>query len=198
MTPYELLSVSIATVAVLIAFVSLVRTRKTSQMQIELERISAKLAEKQLAKLEEKEEREGQPIFVVRATNITGFVSEQAGYRAKVSILVENTGSSYLEPIHITLVSLRDGVWKLCPNASLDHIDIREHDRVLGEREITLKPGCQLEDCTIHITYIDNVGVERIQEFEIFPEGGTDKFPFKIFFTFKKIYRIVPSELWKG
>ena len=198
MTPYEILTICVAVLAVMISLVSLVRTRKTTKVQIELEKISARLAEKQLDKIIESEEREGQPVFVVRTTNIVGFDPKQVGHKVKITLLVENTGEEYLEPKHITLVSLRDGLWKLCPNAFLEHVDIREHDPILGERTILLKLGCQLNDCTIHISYVDRVGLERIQEFEIFPEGPSENLPFKVSFTFRKIYRIVPSELWKG
>lgn len=198
MTPYEVITVCASLVAIVISLVSLIRTRETSNKQIELEKISAKLAEKQLTKIEEAEEREGQPIFVVRATNIVGTDPNQTGYKAKITILVENTDQDYLEPKHLTLVSLQDGLWKLCPKASLDYINIRERDRILGERTITLKPGCNLHDCVIHISYIDKVGIERTQEYEIFPEGPHAELPSEIFFTYKNIYRLVPSVLWKG
>lgn len=198
MTPYEVITVCASLVAIVISLVSLIRTRETSNKQIELEKISAKLAEKQLTKIEEAEEREGQPIFVVRATNIVGTDPEQTGYKAKITILVKNTGQDYLEPKHLTLVSIRDGLWKSCPKAYLEYIDIREHDRILGERTITLKPECNLHDCVIHISYVDKVGIERIQEYEISPEGPKAELPFMVFFTYKKIYRLVPSVLWKG
>jgi len=198
MSPYEFFTVCVSLVAIVISFVSLIRTRETSNKQIELEKISAKLAEKQLTKIEETEEREGQPIFVVRATNIVGADPEQTGYKVKVTIFVENTGQDYLEPKGLDLVSLKDGIWKHCPKASLDYIDIREHDLILGEHSMTLNPGCNLHNCVILISYVDNVGMERIQEYEIFPEGSLAELPFRVFFTYKKTYRLVPSVLWKG
>ena len=48
MTTYEIVSLIVSLVAVVIALVSLVRTRKVASQQIELERVTAELSAKQL------------------------------------------------------------------------------------------------------------------------------------------------------
>ena len=198
MTLYEALTVCTSATALFISLVSLVRSRRTSLKQLELESANARLAEKQLAKIEAQEEREGQPTFVIRSTNIYGADPVRAGFSTKITFSVENTGEEYLDPGYVTLVCMREGVFKICPNASLDYPDRDKRDRILGERTITLKPGCNMHECVIHISYIDRSGSERTQEFEIFPEGPMAEIPFKVFFTYKRTWRLVPSTLWNG
>ncbi|MCB1790336.1 MAG: hypothetical protein KDJ24_08555 [Gammaproteobacteria bacterium] len=198
----EFLTLLISIIAVVISYVSLVRTRATSEVQIELERISAELAKKQLARIEENEDREGQPIFIVRFTNVIAFTlgSEVV---SEVTIFVHNTGESFLELAHVSLAFSEDGIWKQCPHAFLKQKAFGDKDRVLGEQKITLKPGCDLRNCTLQIRYVDTAGWDRIQEFEIFPEGGFPgdvgvTTPINFYFIFRKIYRIVPLEYGAG
>ena len=56
MTPYETASSLIAIVALIISTVSLIRARTVHAKQLELEAITAALAEKQLALLEKEEQ----------------------------------------------------------------------------------------------------------------------------------------------
>ena len=198
MTDFELITVSISLLAVLVAFVSLYRTRKTSEIQIELEKINAKLAEKQLERILEGEDREDQPIFSIRVMSMIGLGNRDTpDYTVKIKVQVDNTGVSYLAGKHIVLVTITDGKFLSCPGAHFDHLDPREHDPILGEREIIIKSSSKLTECKLHIIYIDKFGNERIQEYSVFPEGSkVNPLPRKIYFKYEKIYQVVPSTLW--
>lgn len=197
MTLYETLSTFAAVAAIVVSLVSLMRTRKISQIQIDLARINSDLAKKQLDKISESEEREGQPIFVIRTTRIIGIGYDNPDYRINVTIHIENTGCEFIESRFLSLVTLRDGLWQLCKNASLKRDDINRP--LLGEHSLVLKPDSQLYECKILISYLDRLGEEKMQEFEIFPEGNpNEKIPSCIFFKYKKTYKIIPYQLWKG
>ena len=193
MTLYEKLSILIALIATAISLISLYRTRKTSEIQNKLNQISTDLAEKQLDKIVESEEREGQPIFAVRTIDIHGIDN-----KVKARIQIDNTGDSYLEPRHVLLVALNKGSWRLCPSASLEDVDIREHDPILGERTLIIQSGAKLYECVLLITYIGLPGRPAGAEDEIFSEGASGELPFKINFGYRKSYRIRPYNIWNG
>jgi len=190
----------IALVAIIISFVSLYRTRKSEEDRQKLQHIETKLAEKELSRIVEAEERENQPTFVVREIGMLGCGNNKySDYEVKIKICIDNTGCSYLEPKIVILVSNQNGRFLQCTKASLEHIDIREHDRILGERNILIKPGSNLSECKIHIIYIDNYGDERIQEFSIFPEGDSNHpLPSEVRFNYENTYIIKSSPyMWK-
>ena len=194
---YELASIFMALAALIISFVSLVRTRKNSEVQTQLNWISERLAEKQYDKILESEEREGQPIFVIRTSSISGTSKEGEGTKVRIKIFISNNGSDALEHKHVVLEALSGGLWKLSPKAYIERVDIRGVDTILGERSVIINPGYDTEGCLIHIFYIDMEGFERIQEFEIFPEGRDHPIPTRVSFIYKKTYKVVHSNMSK-
>lgn len=197
MTDFEFLSAIISLIAVAIAFLSLYRTRKNSEIHIELEKIHAKLSEKQLERILEDEDREGQPVFAIRVVRISGTGDTGTpNYTVKIKVQVDNTGEGYLEGKHIYLTTIKDGTFANCSGAYFDHLDPREHDPILGERDIVIKPDSKIAESKLHIIYIDNLGNSRIQQYAVFPEGPKGPLPYTIHFNYEKSYQIAPSILW--
>jgi hypothetical protein len=193
----EAITILISILATLIAFVSLYRTRKYNEIQIELQKIQAQLAEKQLEQLIEDEDRSGQPIFAIRRQNLWGIGDKDSpDYSVKVEISIDNTGEGYLEGQFVVIGAWREGIFLLSTGVSMEHRDPREHDPILGNHVVCLRHDSDVEFCKIHIMYIDNKGFKRFQEFSIFPEGSKGCLPFEVDFEYKKIYKIVPGAMW--
>lgn len=96
MTLQESITALLSILAVIASLVSLVRTRKYNDLQLELESISAQLAEKQLSKMLESEEREGQPIFAIRKLDIVGLGDpDSPDYRVYIKFSIDNSGADY-------------------------------------------------------------------------------------------------------
>ncbi|WKW33925.1 hypothetical protein KIH13_09450 [Pseudomonas viridiflava] len=72
MTPYELLTLSVSVVAIIISTVTLVRTRKLASEQLALERITAELSGLQIKNLEENEKLKTKPQLNVAITKLGG------------------------------------------------------------------------------------------------------------------------------
>lgn len=70
MTPYELLTLSVSVVAIIISAVTLVRTRKLASEQLALERITAELSGLQIKGLEENEKLKTKPQLNVALTKL--------------------------------------------------------------------------------------------------------------------------------
>ena len=98
------IAVVISGFAVVISGYSLVRSRKA-------EKVTRELSEKQLARMVDDEEREGQPKFVLHATDIFGADPDQAGYNVKVKFEITNAGDEYMKGSYVTLVMFKDGHW---------------------------------------------------------------------------------------
>jgi hypothetical protein len=199
METYEMLTIFVSIVALFISALSLYRTRKNNEIHLELNKIHAKLAEKQISRMEESEVKEGQPNFAIWVTRKAGHGdSKTPDFRIRVTFSVENTGESYLEPQSLGLVCLRDGVFlsSVIVGASLEPIDIRDRDPILGDHILVLKPDSKLEECKLHIRYIDKNGDEKIQEFKVFPSGRAGIVPDNVIFEHSKTYKIKASGLW--
>jgi hypothetical protein len=194
----ETITILLSIIAVVIALASLYRTRKFNEIQLELQKIQAGLAEKQLEQLIEDDVRSGQPIFAIRSLICRGMGDQDSpNYTVKVEISVDNTGEEYLEGQSLIIGAWHGGRFLGSPGVSAEHRDLRDHDPILGKHIIILKPDSNLESCKILISYTDNKGSKRIQEFSIFPEGPKGCLPFEVHFELKKILKMVPSTLWK-
>jgi len=197
----------IALLAVILGFITLIRERKYKKisekymaLSAKFEGANAKLAEKQLSKIIDEEALEGQPKFAIQ-TKSTGGYGELGSkdYFVKITIDIENTGNEYLKSKRVSLVSLQDGVFKseVVKGVHMEHIDIRERDPVLGEHVIVLKPDSILNDCELHIYYVDDTGADIFQSFSVFPEGPPGPVPHKVYFKLETIYNMKPSLLWR-
>jgi hypothetical protein len=198
MTTYELLSLIGVVIAIVISIINSVMNRKMNKKMVKMQRPTAALADKELARIEEVESLADQPRFVITTIKIVGFDPKEKGYTSKIYILIQNLGDSYSEAKFVLMLRRVAKTWRQPPNAYLDPIDIREHDRILGERIITLRPNSMLRECFIHIHYMDKFGTDQFQEFEILPEGGFERAPSDVKFRLKTIYRLSPSEYWHG
>lgn len=194
----ENITILVAIIAVIIAFLSLCRTRKFNEIQLGLQEIQTDLAEKNLEQLIEADVISGQPIFAIRRLICRGIGGQDSpNYIVKVEISVGNTGEEYLEGQSLIIGAWYDGRFLGSPGVSVEHRDRRDHDPILGEHIIILKPDSNLESCKVLISYTDNKGSKRIQEFSIFPEGPKSCLPSEVHFELKKILKIAPNTLWK-
>ena len=194
----ETVTILLSICALGIAFISLYRTRKFNESYLEIQKIQADLAEKQLESLIEDGVRSGQPIFAIRQLSCRGMNNQNSpNYIVEIEISVSNTGEKYLEGQHLIIGSWYDGRFLGNPGVNMSHRDPRNHERVLGKHVITLKPDSNLELCKILIAYTDNKGFKRLQEFSIFPEGSKGWcLPRHVHFELKKIIQIIPNGLW--
>jgi len=193
----ETITILLSVIAVGIALVSLFRTRKFNTIQLELQKIQADLAEKLIEQLIEDEIRSGQPIFAIRKLICRGLGDQDSlNYTVKVEISVDNTGEEYLEGQSLIIGTWHGGRFLGSPGVSTEHRDLRDHDPILGKHIIILKPDSKLESCKVLISYTDNKGSKRIQEFSIFPEGPDGCLPSEVHFELKKTLKIVPNTLW--
>ncbi|MBP0938979.1 hypothetical protein V2K16_01950 [Pseudomonas alliivorans] len=72
MTPYELFTLLVSVVAIIISAVTLVRTRKLASEQLALERITAELSGLQIKTLEESEKLKTKPQLNIALTKLGG------------------------------------------------------------------------------------------------------------------------------
>lgn len=194
----EVIAILVSLLSVMIAFLSLYRTRKNSEIQAKLQDIQTQIAEKQLDQLIEEEDLSGQPVFAIRTLSLSGLGDKDSPeFTVYISLSIDNTGENYLEGQFVVIGAWNQRRFLLSQGVSLEYRDPRDNDPILGKHVIKLKPGAHLELCKIHIMYIDNKGFKRIQEFSIFPEGPRGILPDEVFFEFKKIHKIVPNSLWR-
>lgn len=197
MTSFETISTIVATLALVISFVSLFRTRKTAEMQMELARVSAQLAEKQLDRLLADEPLQGQPVFAIRVTSIGGVGHYPLPeYEVRIRIRIDNTGEKYLEPRGVGLVTLDGGIYKLPNQAEIEFKGGLDRAEIEREHVIKVRPGADLLACSLHIHYIDTLGKDKIQEFRVIPEGRLESLPSAIFFQFSRVNTVVPGSVW--
>lgn len=190
----------ISILAVIISFISLYRSRKYNEISLRLQEIDSQLSEKQLAKILEKETIEDQPTFVVTTSSISGTGNyDSPDYKVKIKINISSVGVNYSKAKHVSLVTLKDAMFKssVVSGVYSEHIDIRERDPIIGEFVIVVKPDSNLSACKLHISYLDCKGVEKIQQFSIFPSGPRGPVPMSIRFTLEKIFQMKDTLLWK-
>ncbi|WP_103894669.1 hypothetical protein [Pseudomonas sp. NFACC36] len=108
---YESLTLLVSCLAIIISTVSLVRTRKISEEQLKLERVTAELSAYQIKEIEEQNSLKDKPVINVRL-NRMGDNSE---------LVIANTGQGFAYDIDVELVNcsenpLYDAQYKLpCP-----------------------------------------------------------------------------------
>jgi hypothetical protein len=198
MSPYEFVSTLVALLAIAISVVSLVRTRKNAEVQTELARISAQIAERQLDRLVADEQLEDQPRFAVRVTSISGIGEPSTNsYEVRVTIRIDNSGYPYLESKSVRLVTLQDGACRSCPNVHIDFKDRRSAFNIEDEHTLVIRRGADLLKCSLHVHYVDRLGKEKIQKYRVIPEGRSDHYlPSTIFFPLSEVSSIVPGTPW--
>lgn len=200
MTRFELLSIVGTAIALLIASVSLYKSWVHSKKMLELESINSQLSEKQLSIIKESEPLEGQPVFVLRTSRILGRGTYGTReYQVYISFFVDKSGHDYLDPHHLTFVSLRDGVFKSAVVVGVHEApeSFAAGCEILREHTFAVKPDSSLDECKIHIAYTDKTGVKRTQQFGIFAEGQKGPVPLSVTYKLEKIYQLKPSShLW--
>ena len=196
----EMVATLISILAVIISFVSLYRSRKYNEMSLRLQEIDSQLSQKQLDRISEQESVEDQPLFLVQTKSIHGLGGYQSpDYVVKIEFEITHLRIDYPKAKSVSLVSLKEGVFKssVVSGVYLEHIDIRQRDPVIGEFVIVVKPDSNLSECKLHISYVDCSGVERIQQYSIFPSGPRGPVPFSARFTLEKIYQMKDTLLWR-
>lgn len=198
MTLYELIATLVAVLAVVISFVSLVRTRKFNDLQTQLTKLSTDLAQRQLTRLISDEPLMGQPRFAVRAVSISGLGDPRSpSYQVKVKLRVENGGEPVLESRAVNLVALKDGTYLANMRARVERTEHRKQPfDVAGEHILTLTPPVDLADSFLHINYVDHMGKDKIAQFRVLLEGGPCILPSHVFFNFHQVLTIVPATAW--
>ena len=195
MTQQEILSTLVATLALVISLVSLIRTRKTTEVQVELSRINAKLAEKQFDRLVKEEPLEGQPTFAIYVTSIGGFGDfSSPNYEVRIRFRIDNTGGSYIKPLGIALVTLDGGIYKKLRHVEIEYKENRRE--IEGEHLLKVRPGADLLACSLHLQYVDNLGKDKIQEFRVFFEGDSECLPWAVNFSLSQVFSISPGSNW--
>jgi len=190
----------ISILAVFVSLVSLYRSRKYNEISLRIQEINSQLSEKQLAIILENEAVEDQPIFVVKTISIFGNGNyESPDYKVKIKIDISNEGTDYSKANGVTLVTLKDGIFKssVVSGVYKEPIDISERDSIIGEFVIVVKPNSNLSECKLHISYFDCKGIERTQQFSIFPSGPSGPLPVSIRFTLEKVFQMKDTLLWK-
>jgi hypothetical protein len=198
MTTYELVSTLAALVALVISVVSLVRTRRNADIQTELGRINAQLAERQLERLLADEPLEDQPRFAVRVASISGLGDPQTpSYQVRIGLQIDNSGQSFLESKGVGLVCLDRGVYRNHSGAHIEFKERRNGFSIEGEHTMVIKRGADLLACSLHIHYVDKFGKDKIQQYRVIPEGGSDYLPSAVFFPLLQVSTIVPGTPWQ-
>jgi hypothetical protein len=198
MSPYELVSTLAALLALVISVISLVRTRKNAEIQTELGRISAQLAQRQLERLVANEPLEHQPRFAIRVASISGIGDPRGpSYQVRIRLQIDNSGHTFLESKGVGLVSLDRGVYRTHPGAHIEFQDRRNGFSIEGEHALVVKRGADLLACSLHIHYVDKLGKDKTQQFRVIPEGGSEHLPSTIFFQLLQVSTIVPGTPWQ-
>ncbi len=198
MSTFEILTLIVSLLALLVALISLNRSSNFNQKILTQQNSSSVLAEKQLSNLEEEELLGKQPTFAIQTIGISGMGdSNSPEYRVKVKFKLIHSGQNYLNLDYVAVIALRDNLFKLGVVAGV-YLDYGEQLPVLGDHTVYVKPESQLFDCRIHIVYSDVEGVGMIQEFGIFPEGPPGLIPMTVRFERQKIYKVKPNlaALW--
>lgn len=103
MTFYELLTILTSVIAIIISTVSLVRTRKLADEQLELERITAELSRLQIKGIEEQETLRTKPqlnVAITKIGNSTNFVISNTGKGSAYDVNLELIECSDNPPTH--------------------------------------------------------------------------------------------------
>ncbi len=93
MSAYEILTLLVSLIAVFVSLLSLARTRKLGYQQLELEKKTAALSEKQLEMLEAEEQ----------AKSVAEIDVELEGYGSDYRFLITNIGGSEARDVHFSI-----------------------------------------------------------------------------------------------
>lgn len=120
MSKYEILSLLISALAVLVSSVSLVRTRKIAKEQLELEKVTAELSRLQIESFNEEKFNKDKPIFAVTLTKLG----------KSYSFYISNTGQGSAYNVKFELVDCRDS--PLCSDLKekFPHPEMKPNSRV--------------------------------------------------------------------
>ncbi len=119
MTFYELLTILISIIAIIISTVSLVRTRKIAMEQIELEKITAELSRLQIKEIAEQEELKTKPQLNVEITTIG----------KETNFVIANTGKGSAYNLDIELIGCTDNPL-LSPEEKLPCPEMKPNSRI--------------------------------------------------------------------
>ncbi|UXD87658.1 hypothetical protein [Thalassolituus hydrocarboniclasticus] len=98
MSEYEILSLLISILAVVVSAVSLVRTRKIAKEQLELEKVTAELSRLQIDSLNEEKSNKDKPSFNVTLTKLG----------KSYNFYISNTGQGSAYNVNFELVDCED------------------------------------------------------------------------------------------
>lgn len=120
MSKYEILSLLISILAVVVSAVSLVRTRKIAKEQLELEKVTAELSRLQIESLSEEKSNKDKPKFNVNLTKLG------KSYKFYIS----NTGQGSAYNVNFELVDCDDS--PLCSDVQekFPHPEMKPNSRV--------------------------------------------------------------------
>ena len=93
MSKYEILSILVSILAVVVALVSLARTRKLNEKQVELQKITAELSKKQLELIQESE----------IALSVAQVDVELEGYGSDYQFIISNVGGAEAKNVDFVL-----------------------------------------------------------------------------------------------
>lgn len=140
---------------------------------------------------------EGQPTFAIRVTSISGVGDfSSPGYEVRILIRIDNTGSKYLEPHGVGLVTLDGGLYKRPRHAEVEFKGGLDRLEIEREHIIKVRRGADLVSCRLHVRYVDNLGKNKTQEVRIVPEGGSEYLPSAVFFLLSRVSTLVPGSPW--
>ena len=98
MSKFEILSLLISSLAVMISTVSLMRTRKLANEQLELEKVTAELSRLQIERIAEEKSNKSKPKFNVNLTKLG----------KSYSFYISNTGQGSAYNVNFELIDCED------------------------------------------------------------------------------------------
>ena len=196
MSVYKIFSLILSGFESLAAAGSVIQNRRFNRKLVEQQSVTANLAKRQLADLEENAPLEGQPTFLLRTKSIRGIGDlNTPDYRVKIHFEVSLASGKCSSLEHLVLVTPQAGVYK---SSIISGVYLEYGHHILGKQVIVAKHDSALHECKIHIVYTDSAGTERIQEFKIVAEGPKGPLPFRVSYELQKVMTIRPnfSALW--
>lgn len=155
MNTNEILTLALSLISVIIAITSLIRTRKIAAEQLKLEKITAKLAEKQMSQIDEAAHEKTQPKLNVTLTKI--------GKSHRFLIVNRGEGSAF----NLTF-ELID-----CPNSPLSQSEVDEKfpfQELKSQSSVRLLAGIYM-GCPrvyrVRLTWNDSSAINYSEEFHV-------------------------------
>lgn len=121
MSKFEILSLLISSLAVMISTVSLMRTRKLANEQLELEKVTAELSRLQIERIAEEKSNKSKPKFNVNLTKLG----------KSYSFYISNTGQGSAYNVNFELIDCEDSPLSLHDlQDKFPHQEIKPNSRV--------------------------------------------------------------------